>query len=140
MFQFMFMVQLLVKFRFFIQELWERKFLQILYECWRQAYHALLAQLFIKRLSWKHFFSLTFFLMMFNISNLAFPCNLNLLIKIVHFCSPKVHGYFFFLHIKETNYLQHRMVYIYTIIISRLIYAKIHAEILNIWWLMVCVY
>jgi hypothetical protein len=49
MFQFMFMlmVQLLVKFRFFIQELWERKSLQILYECWRRAYHALLAQLFI---------------------------------------------------------------------------------------------
>jgi len=39
-------VQLLVKFRFFIQELWERKSLQILYECWRWAYHALLAQLF----------------------------------------------------------------------------------------------
>ena len=36
-----------VKFRFFVQELWERKSLQILYECWRQAYHALLAQLFI---------------------------------------------------------------------------------------------
>ena len=32
---------------FFIQELWERKSLQILYECWRRAYHALLAQLFI---------------------------------------------------------------------------------------------
>ena len=32
MFQLMFMVQLLVKFRFFIQELWERKSLQILYE------------------------------------------------------------------------------------------------------------
>jgi hypothetical protein len=47
MFQFMFMVQLLVKFRFFIQDLWERKSLQILYECWRRAYHALLAQLFI---------------------------------------------------------------------------------------------
>ena len=47
MFQSMFMVQLLVKFRFFIQELWERKSLQILYECWRRAYHALLAQLFI---------------------------------------------------------------------------------------------
>ena len=46
MFQFMFTVQLLVKFRFFIQELWERKSLQILYECWRRAYHALLAQLF----------------------------------------------------------------------------------------------
>ena len=43
MFQFMFMVQLLVKFRFFIEELWERKSLQI----WRRAYHALLAQLFI---------------------------------------------------------------------------------------------
>ena len=42
----MFMVQLLVNFRFFIQELWERKSLQILYEC-RRAYHALLAQLFI---------------------------------------------------------------------------------------------
>ena len=41
MFQFMFMVQL------FIQELWERKSLQILYECRRRAYHALLAQLFI---------------------------------------------------------------------------------------------
>jgi hypothetical protein len=40
-------VYFLVKFRFFIQELWERKFLQILYECWRRAYHALLAQLFI---------------------------------------------------------------------------------------------
>jgi hypothetical protein len=40
MFQFMFMVQLLVKFRFFIQELWERKSLHILYECWRRAYHA----------------------------------------------------------------------------------------------------
>jgi hypothetical protein len=38
MFQFMFMVQLLVKFRFFIQELWERKSLQILYECWRRAH------------------------------------------------------------------------------------------------------
>jgi hypothetical protein len=38
----------LVKFRFFIQELWERKSLQILYECWRRAYHALLAQLFIR--------------------------------------------------------------------------------------------
>jgi hypothetical protein len=36
----MFMVQLLVKFRFFIQELWERKSLHILYECWRRAYHA----------------------------------------------------------------------------------------------------
>jgi hypothetical protein len=48
MFQFMFMVQLLVKFKFFIQELWERKSLQILYECWRRAYHVLLAQLFIK--------------------------------------------------------------------------------------------
>ena len=47
MFQFMFMVQLLVKFRFFIQELWERKSLQMLYECWRRAYHVLLAQLFI---------------------------------------------------------------------------------------------
>jgi hypothetical protein len=35
------------KFRFFIQELWERKSLQILYECWRRAYRALLAQLFI---------------------------------------------------------------------------------------------
>jgi hypothetical protein len=45
MFQFMFMMQLLVKFRFFIQETWERKSLQILYECWRRAYHALLAQL-----------------------------------------------------------------------------------------------
>ena len=43
----MFIVQLLVKFRFFIEELWERKSLQILYECWRRAYHALLAQLFI---------------------------------------------------------------------------------------------
>ena len=40
-------VYFLVKFRFFIQELWERKSLQILYECWRWAYHALLAQLFI---------------------------------------------------------------------------------------------
>jgi hypothetical protein len=47
MFQFMFMVQLLVKFKYFIQELWERKSLQILYECWRRAYHALLAQLLI---------------------------------------------------------------------------------------------
>jgi hypothetical protein len=37
----------LVKFRFFIQELWERMSLQILYECWRRAYRALLAQLFI---------------------------------------------------------------------------------------------
>jgi hypothetical protein len=36
-----------VKFRFFIQELWERKSLQTLYECWWRAYHALLAQLFI---------------------------------------------------------------------------------------------
>ena len=34
-------VYFLVKFRFFIQELWERKSLQILYECWRWAYHAL---------------------------------------------------------------------------------------------------
>jgi hypothetical protein len=40
-------VYFLVKFRFFIQELWERMSLQILYECWRRAYHALLAQLFI---------------------------------------------------------------------------------------------
>ena len=40
-------VYFLVKFRFFIQELWERKSLQILYECWRRAYHALLMQLFI---------------------------------------------------------------------------------------------
>jgi hypothetical protein len=47
MFQFMFMVQLLMKFKFFIQELWERKSLHILYECWRRAYHALLAQLFV---------------------------------------------------------------------------------------------
>jgi hypothetical protein len=38
MFQFMFMVQLLVKFKFFIQELWERKSLQILYECSGQPY------------------------------------------------------------------------------------------------------
>ena len=40
-------VYFLVKFRFFIQELWERKSSQILYECWRWAYHVLLAQLFI---------------------------------------------------------------------------------------------
>ena len=40
-------VYFLVKFRFFIQELWERKSLQILYECWRRAYHAHLAQVFI---------------------------------------------------------------------------------------------
>ena len=40
-------VYFLVKFRFFIQELWERKFLQILYECWRRAYHTPLTQLFI---------------------------------------------------------------------------------------------
>ena len=40
-------VYFLVKFRFFIEELWERKSLQILYECWRRAYHVLLAQLFI---------------------------------------------------------------------------------------------
>jgi hypothetical protein len=40
-------VYFLVKFRFFVQELWERKSLQILYECWRRAYHALLVQLFI---------------------------------------------------------------------------------------------
>ena len=40
-------VYILVKFWFFIQELWERKSLQILYECWRRAYHALLTQLFI---------------------------------------------------------------------------------------------
>jgi hypothetical protein len=38
----MFMVQLLVKFKFSF------KSLQILYECGRRAYHALLAQLFIK--------------------------------------------------------------------------------------------
>ena len=31
------------------KELWERKSLQILCECWRRAYHALLAQLFIIR-------------------------------------------------------------------------------------------
>jgi hypothetical protein len=30
-------VYFLVKFRFFIQELWERKSLQVLYECWRRA-------------------------------------------------------------------------------------------------------
>jgi hypothetical protein len=40
-------VYLLVKFRIFIQELWEKMSLQILYECWLRAYHALLAQLFI---------------------------------------------------------------------------------------------
>ena len=40
-------VYFLVKFRFFIPELWERNSLQILYECWREAYHALLVQLFI---------------------------------------------------------------------------------------------
>jgi hypothetical protein len=40
-------VYFLVKYRFFIQELWERKSLQILYEYWRRAYHTLLAQLFI---------------------------------------------------------------------------------------------
>jgi hypothetical protein len=44
-------VYFLVKFRFFIQELWERKSLQILYECWQRAYRALLAQLFINILS-----------------------------------------------------------------------------------------
>jgi hypothetical protein len=33
-FNFVDMVQLMVKFRFFIQELWERKSLQILYECY----------------------------------------------------------------------------------------------------------
>jgi hypothetical protein len=43
-------VYFLVKFRFFIQELWERLSLQILYKCWPRAYHALLAQLFIKNL------------------------------------------------------------------------------------------
>jgi hypothetical protein len=31
-------VYFLVKFRFFIQELWERKSLQILYECWRRVF------------------------------------------------------------------------------------------------------
>ena len=56
-------VYILVKFRFFIQELWERKSLQILYECWRRAYHALLAQLFISftglsRPAYKLFFNL----------------------------------------------------------------------------------
>jgi hypothetical protein len=40
-------VYFLVKFQFFIPGLWERKSLQILYECWRRAYHALLTQLFI---------------------------------------------------------------------------------------------
>jgi hypothetical protein len=34
-------VYFLVKFWFFIPELWERKSLQILYECWRRAYHAI---------------------------------------------------------------------------------------------------
>jgi hypothetical protein len=33
-------VYFLVKFQFFIPELWERKSLQILCECWRRAYHA----------------------------------------------------------------------------------------------------
>ena len=33
-------VYFLVKFQYFIPELWERKSLQILYECWRRAYHA----------------------------------------------------------------------------------------------------
>jgi hypothetical protein len=46
-FNFVDMVQLMVKFRFFIQELWERKSLQIMYECWRRVYRVLLAQLFI---------------------------------------------------------------------------------------------
>jgi hypothetical protein len=40
-------VYFLMEFKFFIQELWERKSSQILYECWRRAYRALLAQLFI---------------------------------------------------------------------------------------------
>ena len=47
-------VYILVKFWFFIQELWERKSLQILYECWWRAYHALLAQLFIYLCNWQH--------------------------------------------------------------------------------------
>ena len=46
-------VYFLVKFWFFIQELWERKSLQILYECWRRAYHELLAQLFILSITHK---------------------------------------------------------------------------------------
>ena len=41
-------VYFLVKFLFIIPELWERNSLQILYECWRREYHALLAQLFIR--------------------------------------------------------------------------------------------
>jgi hypothetical protein len=43
-------VYFLVKFWFFIQELWKRKSFQILYECLWRAYHALLAQLFFKSL------------------------------------------------------------------------------------------
>jgi hypothetical protein len=45
-------VYFLEKFQFFIPELSERKSLQILYECWRRAYHALLAQLFIISVLW----------------------------------------------------------------------------------------
>ena len=41
------------KFQFSIPELSERKSLQILYECWRRAYHALLAQLFIVIWDWR---------------------------------------------------------------------------------------
>ena len=65
-------VYFLVKFKFFIQELWERKSLQILYECWRRAYHALLAQLFITNflaliLRWKYGDPMTlYFLCTFN--------------------------------------------------------------------------
>lgn len=75
----------------------------------------ILSGVILKKILMKTFLSIDIFvLLMFNISNLVFSYNLNLFIKIVHFCSPKVHGYIFFvLHIKETNYLQHWMVDIY---------------------------
>ena len=78
-------VYFLVKFRFFIQELWERKSLQILYECWRRAYHALLSQLFIKRCQINinknrihiyFFFDFTSYIaLIWQIYNITFICN-----------------------------------------------------------------
>ena len=66
-------VYFLVKFRFFIQELWERKSLQILYEYWRRAYHALLAQLFIIHNCLKDIYSMpNIYLSILTIGSLAY--------------------------------------------------------------------
>ena len=70
-------VYFLVKFQFFIPELWERKFLQILYECWRRVYHALLAQLFISILILKKVLLVKYFQFSTKILNCYFLVHLD---------------------------------------------------------------